>query len=73
MGITLAALLQRSRGARSAVTEDRALLRPAIEESLRWMPTDPMFSRWVTQDVDFFGVHLPKGAVLHLCLGRGQP
>ena len=34
---------------------------PAIEESLRWMPTDPMFSRWVTEDIDFFGDPPPEG------------
>ena len=42
MGITLAALLQRPE-VLAAVREDR-LLRAAIEESVRWMPTDPMFS-----------------------------
>jgi len=71
MGITLAALLQQPEFLR-AVTNDRQLLRPAIEESLRWSPTDPMFSRWVTRDVDFCGVHLPKGAVLHICLGAAN-
>ncbi len=71
MGITLAALLQRPDVLR-AVREDRQLLKPAIEEALRWMPTDPMFSRWVTEDIDFFGVHLPKGAVLHICLGAAN-
>jgi len=71
MGITLAALLQRP-DVLDAVRNDRQLLRPAIEESLRWMPTDPMFSRWVTRDVDFHGVHLPRGAVLHLCIGAAN-
>ncbi|MGA8724800.1 MAG: cytochrome P450 [Acidimicrobiales bacterium] len=71
MGITLAALLQRPH-VLDAVREDRELLRPAIEESLRWSPTDPMFSRWVTKDIDFFGVHLPKGSVLHICLGAAN-
>ena len=71
MGITLAALLQRPR-VLDAVRDDRELLRPAIEESLRWSPTDPMFSRWVTRDIDFYGVHLPKGAVLHICLGAAN-
>ena len=46
--------------------------KPAIEESLRLNPTDPMFSRWVTEDVDFFGVHVPKGAVMHLCIGAAN-
>jgi cytochrome P450 len=71
MGITLTALLQRPDVLR-AVRDDRELLRPAIEESLRWMPTDPMFSRWVTRDVDFHGVHLPRGAVVHLCIGAAN-
>ena len=71
MGTTLAALLHRPEVLK-AVTDDRDLLRPAIEESLRWMPTDPMFSRWVTEDVDFFGTHIPNGAVVHLCLGAAN-
>jgi cytochrome P450 len=71
MGTTLAALLERPEVLR-AVTEDRELLRPAIEESLRWMPTDPMFSRWVTQDIDFFGTSIPRGAVVHICLGAAN-
>ncbi|MWA01923.1 cytochrome P450 [Actinomadura sp. LD22] len=71
MGITLAALLQRPH-VLAAVREDRALLRPAIEESTRWQPTDPMFSRWVTRDTDFFGVRLPKGAVLHISIGAAN-
>jgi cytochrome P450 len=71
MGITLAALLQRPELLK-AIERDRSLLRPAIEESLRWQPTDPMFSRWVAQDIEFFGVHLPKGAVLHICLGSAN-
>ena len=51
---------------------DRSLLRPAIEESVRWQPTDPMFSRWVTEDTEFFGTQLPKGSVLHICLGAAN-
>jgi cytochrome P450 len=71
MGITLAALLQRP-ALLDAVKTDRSLLRAAIEESLRWSPTDPMFSRWITEDVDFFGTSLPRGAVLHICLGAAN-
>ncbi len=71
MGITLSALLQRPDVLR-AVRDDRELLRAAIEESVRWNPTDPMFSRWVTDDIEFHGVHLPKGAVVHLCLGAAN-
>ncbi|MGW0246241.1 cytochrome P450 [Nocardia goodfellowii] len=71
MGITLTALLQRPE-VLEAVTGDRALLRPAIDEALRWMPTDPMFSRYVTQDTELHGVQLPAGAVLHLCVGAAN-
>ncbi|HSA49309.1 MAG TPA: cytochrome P450 [Yinghuangia sp.] len=71
MGITITALLQRPDLLR-AVNEDRSLLRPAIEEALRWMPTDPMFSRHVTRDTDFHGTHLPAGSVVHLCLGSAN-
>ena len=71
MGITLAALMRKPE-LLDAVRADRSLLRAAIEESVRWAPTDPMFSRWVTEDVDFFGTRLPKGAVLHICLGAAN-
>ncbi|MBL7488835.1 cytochrome P450 [Frankia sp. AgB1.9] len=71
MGITLTALLQRPE-VLAAVREDRALLRPAIEESLRWMPTDPMFARYATRDIDFHGTHIPEGSVLHICLAAAN-
>ena len=54
MGTTLTALLQRPE-VLEAVRDDRQLLRPAIEESVRWMPTDPMFSRCVTADTELAG------------------
>jgi cytochrome P450 len=71
MGIVLTALLERPDLLRG-VRDDRQLLRATVEESLRWMPTDPMFSRWVTADTEFYGVHLPKGSVVHLCLGAAN-
>jgi cytochrome P450 len=71
MGITLAALLQRP-ALLEAVRADRGLLRAAIEESLRWQPTDPMFSRWVTEETELLGVPVPQGAVVHICLGAAN-
>ncbi len=71
LGITLAALLQRP-AVLDAVRNDRTLLKAAIEEGLRWMPTDPMFSRFATEDVDFYGVHIPRGSVMHICLGAAN-
>jgi cytochrome P450 len=71
MGITLAAILERP-DVLAAVQADRAAVRLAIEESVRWQPTDPMFSRHVTRDTEFFGVRMPAGSVLHLCLGAAN-
>ena len=71
MGMALAALLQRP-DQLEAVRQDRQLLRKAIDESVRWTPTNPMFSRFLTADVNFHGTHLPEGAVLHLALGAGS-
>ena len=44
-------------------------MKPAVEEALRWQPNLPMFSRWVTRDVDFHGVRIPEGAIVHLGIG----
>ena len=71
MGTTITALLQRPE-LLDAVRADRQLLRPAIEESVRWMPTDPMFSRWVVQDTELGGVEIPAGSVVHLDIGAAN-
>jgi cytochrome P450 len=71
MGITLAALLT-TPGALDAVREDRSLLRLAVEESLRWCPTDPMFSRWAATDTALAGVNIPAGAVVHISIGAAN-
>jgi cytochrome P450 len=71
MGITLTALLQRPE-LLEAVRNDRQLLRPAIEESLRWLPTDPMFSRWVLKDTELGGVSIPAGSIVHIGIGAAN-
>jgi cytochrome P450 len=71
MGTALAALLQHP-DSLDAVRADPVLLRAAVDESVRWAPTNPMFSRFVTEDLDFHGADLPAGAVLHLGLGAGS-
>ena len=71
LGITLAALLERP-AVLDAVRNDRSLVKPAIEEALRWTPTDPMFSRHVVRDTEFFGMTLTEGSVIHLCLGAAN-
>jgi cytochrome P450 len=70
-GITLAALLA-NRDQLEAVKADRSLVESAIEESVRWNPTDPVFSRLVVQDTELEGVFLPGGSVLEICLGAAN-
>jgi cytochrome P450 len=68
MGITLFALLTHT-DQFEQVKADRALLGAAIEEALRWNPTAPYFYRMVMRDIEFYGLSLPEGSVLELCLG----
>ncbi len=71
LGITLAALLTHP-AILDRVRQDRSLLRPTIEESLRWTSTDPTFARYAARDAEFYGVPVPAGAVMHMCLGAGN-
>lgn len=71
LGITLTALFTRPEML-DAVRRDRSLIKPAIEESLRWCPTDPMFSRYAAEDTELGGHDIPEGAVVHLCFGSAN-
>lgn len=71
LGITLVGLLT-TPGALDAVRADRSLVRNAIEESLRWNVTDPMFSRWNTAETTIAGVRIPEGSVVHICIGAAN-
>lgn len=71
MGIVLMALLQHPEWI-ERVRADANVLRAAIEESVRWMPTDPVFARFVRDDTELEGVHLPAGSVIHTCLSSAN-
>ncbi len=71
LGIALFALLA-NREQLEAVRADRSLVDPAIEESLRWNPTNPMFTRLAVADTEFHGVRIPQGAILDICLGAAN-
>jgi cytochrome P450 len=71
LGITLWALMTHLEQF-EAIKADRGLIEPAIEESLRWNPTDPVFSRLVTADTVLEGVEIPAGSVLDVCLGAAN-
>lgn len=70
-GITLWALLTH-REQLEAVKADRGLVDAAIEESVRWNPTDPVFSRLIVGDTELAGTALPAGGVLEICLGAAN-
>jgi cytochrome P450 len=71
LGITLAAMLT-TPGVMDEVRADRSLVKAVVEESVRWCPTDPMFSRWVAHDTTLAGVEIPADAVVHLSLGAAN-
>jgi cytochrome P450 len=71
MGITIIALLRHPE-ALAKVREDPTFMRRVVEESLRWMPTDPVFSRFVAKECELGGVQLPAGAIVHACLAAAN-
>ena len=71
LGILLVGLL-REPALLDAVRDDRELLRRTIDEAVRWEPTDPIFRRLVTKDVELCGVDIPAGAVVEMNLGAGN-
>ena len=71
MGITLVALLTHPEWL-EAVRGDPEVLRAVIEEGARWMPTDPVFARFVARPVTLHGVDLPEAAVVHTCFAAAN-
>ncbi len=71
MGITINALLQHPVWL-DRVRAEPSLLRAVIEESVRWMPTDPVFARFVRNDTELHGVHMPAGSVIHACFASAN-
>jgi cytochrome P450 len=71
LGILLTALM-REPELLDAVRADRELLRRAIDEAVRWEPTDPIFRRLVVEDVNLCGVDIPAGAVVEMNLGSAN-
>jgi len=71
LGITLHALLSHYQFW-EACRDDRSLIEPAINEAARWMPTDPIFPRLVTEDVELEGVLIPAGSRVDMCFGSAN-
>jgi cytochrome P450 len=70
LGITIHALL--THGLWERCRRDRALIPAAIEEAVRWRPTDPVFMRLTTEAVEVEGVVIPEGARVDVCLGAAN-
>jgi cytochrome P450 len=71
LGITLWGLLSNP-DQLEAVKADLGLVDAAVEESLRWNPTAPVFSRIVTRDAELDGTTIPAGSVLDIALGAAN-
>lgn len=71
MGIILYALLE-DRSRWDDVKADRKLVEPAIQESMRWNPNNPMFSRLAVQDTEIGGMEIPAGSVIDICLSSAN-
>lgn len=71
MGITILALLQHPEWI-DRIRQDPTVMRAVIEESVRWMPTDPVFSRFVRSDTTLAGVEMPAGSVVHACFAAAN-
>ena len=52
--------------------KDRSLVDKAVEESLRWRATDPVFPRLCVADTEVEGVMVPAGVRVHMCLGAAN-
>jgi cytochrome P450 len=57
---------------RRALVADRSLIPNAIEETLRYEPTGPHLARYVTRDVDYYGVTVPAGSAMLLLVGSAN-
>jgi cytochrome P450 len=71
LGITIHALMSTYRFW-EACREDRQLVEKAVDESARWMPTDPTFPRLMMQDTELEGVRVPAGSRIDLCVGAAN-
>jgi cytochrome P450 len=57
---------------RAALVEDRSLIKPAIEELLRYEPPAPHVARYVANDVEYYGQTVPEGSVMMFLVGAAN-
>ena len=71
LGIVLFALMTH-RDQFADVKADRSLIEAAVQESVRWNPTNPVFGRLAVADVELGGMLIPKGSAVEICLGAAN-
>ncbi|MGE3690317.1 MAG: cytochrome P450 [Novosphingobium sp.] len=71
LGITIDALMNHYQFWEDCL-KDRSLVDRAVEESLRWRATDPVFPRLCVADTEVEGVMVPAGVRVHMCLGAAN-
>lgn len=71
LGITLHALLSNYHFW-ELCRENRKMIGPAVEEAARWMPTDPVFTRVLTEDIELAGVKIPAESRIDMCFGSAN-
>ena len=52
--------------------DDRALLPTAIEELMRWDTPLQLFERWVLEDIEVYGIEIPRGAEVAMLFGSAN-
>jgi cytochrome P450 len=57
---------------RAALVGDRELVPNAIEEILRYESPSPVQARYVINDVEHYGMHVPKGSVMLVLTASGN-
>lgn len=71
LGITIHALLT-NYPYWEACRDDRNKITAAIEEGARWMPTDPVFTRVLTADIELEGLQIAAGSRIEMCFGSAN-
>ena len=57
---------------RDRLVADPDLIKPAVEEMLRYESSNQLGNRRATEDVDIGGVAIPAGGYIHLCIGAAN-
>jgi cytochrome P450 len=68
----LAKVLAEHPDQRREIEQDRSLLIPAIDETLRFEPTGPHVARYMARDFDAYGQTVPAGSSMLLLFGAAN-